>query len=107
MVASNGGNFFGSGGGAEGFGFALAAGSDGLRDEHGGEVFALHGCGLGLGFDATGAPVTGGAQERLDGLKAEWAQRKAELQAITTTQIEAINAWARDKGISYVTTPAL
>ncbi len=56
-------------------------------------------------IDDTGAPVTGGALLRLEDLKSEWSQRQAELQSINTTYIDVINAWARQKGIPYVTSP--
>jgi hypothetical protein len=56
-------------------------------------------------IDETGAPVTGGALLRLEDLKSEWSQRHAELQSINTTYIDVINAWARQKGIPYVTSP--
>jgi hypothetical protein len=56
-------------------------------------------------IDETGAPVTGGALLRLEDLKSEWSQRHTELQAINTTYIDVINAWARQKGIPYVTSP--
>ncbi len=54
-------------------------------------------------IDETGAPVTGGALLRLENLKAEWAQRQAELQAIETDYIAAINEWAKKRNISHVT----
>jgi len=56
-------------------------------------------------IDETGAPVTGGALLRLEDLKAEWARRQAELLAIKTTYIDAINDWARGQGIPYVSSP--
>ncbi|MBT8072914.1 MAG: glycosyl hydrolase [Xanthomonadales bacterium] len=56
-------------------------------------------------IDATGAPVTGGALLRLEDLKAEWAERRAELQAIRRDHIDAINEWATEQGVPYVTSP--
>lgn len=56
-------------------------------------------------IDKTGAPVTTGALLRLDNLKEEWAERQAELQAIKTGYIDAINAWAQQQGIPHVTPP--
>jgi hypothetical protein len=58
-------------------------------------------------IDYTGAPVTGGALLRLDDLKAEWADRKAELQAIRTSYIDVINDWAQRQGVPHVTAPGL
>jgi len=52
-------------------------------------------------IDGTGAPVTGGALLRLDDLKAEWAERQAELQAIKTDYIDVINEWAKQKGVPH------
>jgi len=58
-------------------------------------------------IDETGAPVTGGAMERLADLKAEWAQREAELRDIKTGQINPINEWAREKGVPHVAEPGI
>ena len=58
-------------------------------------------------IDYTGAPVTGGALLRLDDLKAEWAEREAELQAIRTSYIDVINDWAQRQGVPHVTAPGL
>jgi hypothetical protein len=56
-------------------------------------------------IDYSGAPVTGGQLERLADLKAEWAKRQAELQAITTQHLQPINEWAQAQGVSHVTVP--
>jgi hypothetical protein len=56
-------------------------------------------------IDRTGAPVTEGALQRLADLESEWQLRKSELQNIRTNDIEAINQWARDKGVPHVSTP--
>ncbi|HEY5776047.1 MAG TPA: hypothetical protein VIS57_08185, partial [Xanthomonadales bacterium] len=56
-------------------------------------------------IDDTGAPVTGGALLRLEDLKAEWAQRQADMQAIKTDYIDVINQWAKQQGVPYVTPP--
>jgi len=58
-------------------------------------------------IDDSGAPVTGGAMQRLNDLKSEWAQRKSELRNITATQIDAINTWAKEKGVPHVAVPSL
>ncbi len=56
-------------------------------------------------IDETGAPVTAGALLRLDELKGEWSERQVELQAIKTQYIDAINNWARNKGVPYISDP--
>ena len=56
-------------------------------------------------IDETGAPVTGGALLRLEDLKAEWAERQAELQAIKTGYIDVINDWAQRESVPYVDSP--
>jgi hypothetical protein len=56
-------------------------------------------------IDETGAPVTEGALERLDSLKAEWSQRLAELQTIKTEYIDGINKWAQQQGVPHVASP--
>lgn len=56
-------------------------------------------------IDETGAPVTEGALQRLDSLKAEWSQRLAELQAIKTGYIDGINKWAQQQGVPHVASP--
>jgi len=58
-------------------------------------------------IDQTGAPVTGGALLRLEDLKAEWAERQAELAAIKTGYIDVINKWAQQRGVPYVVSPGL
>jgi hypothetical protein len=56
-------------------------------------------------ISATGAPVTDGALLRLADLKAEWSERKAELEAIRMENIEVIDQWAREQGVPHVTSP--
>jgi photosystem II stability/assembly factor-like uncharacterized protein len=56
-------------------------------------------------IDGTGAPVTGGALLRLEDLKAEWAERQAELQAIKSGYIDVINEWAKGQGVPHVSSP--
>jgi hypothetical protein len=58
-------------------------------------------------IDGTGAPLTDGAMQRLSDLKAEWSQRRAELRDITASQIEPINAWAREHEVAYVAAPEI
>ncbi|MBW2541964.1 MAG: glycosyl hydrolase, partial [Deltaproteobacteria bacterium] len=55
--------------------------------------------------DSTGPPVAAGALERLADLKGEWAALRAELDAITSTDIAAINQWARDHSIPHISLP--
>ncbi len=56
-------------------------------------------------IDDTGAPVTGGALIRFEDLKAEWAQRQAEMALIKSEYIDVINQWAKAKGVPHVTPP--
>jgi hypothetical protein len=56
-------------------------------------------------IDYTGAPVTGGQLERLADLKAEWAQRRAELRDLNANHLAPINTWAREKGVPHVIPP--
>jgi hypothetical protein len=56
-------------------------------------------------ISGTGAPVTDGAMQRLADLKAEWAKRQTELEAINTGKIAPINNWARDRGVTHVAAP--
>ena len=53
-------------------------------------------------IDGTGAPVTEGAQQRLDDLNAEWLERKSELQDIRSNHIELINNQVSDQGIPHI-----
>ena len=56
-------------------------------------------------LDRAGAPVSAGSLRRLEDLKAKWKDREVELDAITTTDIAAVNARARSHGIAYVSAP--
>ena len=56
-------------------------------------------------FDRAGAPVSAGSLLRLEDLKVEWNERKAELEAIVASDIAAVNAWARDNGVAHISTP--
>jgi len=56
-------------------------------------------------IEGSGAPVTGGALQRLDSLKAEWSQRLAELQTIKTGYIDGINQWAQQQAVPHVASP--
>jgi len=55
--------------------------------------------------DSTGPPVATGALERLADLEAEWAALRAELDSIASTDIAAVNQWARDRTIPHISPP--
>ena len=55
--------------------------------------------------DQAGAPVAAGSLQRLDDLKAQWAQRKAELADITATDIATVNDWASADGVPHAAPP--
>jgi hypothetical protein len=55
--------------------------------------------------DDAGAPVAAGALERLADLEAEWDALRAELDAITSSDIAAVNQWARDNTIPHISLP--
>ena len=52
-----------------------------------------------------GPPVAVGALERLADLEAEWDALRAELNTITSTEIAAVNQWARDNTIPHISLP--
>jgi photosystem II stability/assembly factor-like uncharacterized protein len=56
-------------------------------------------------IDYSGAPVTAGAQGRLEDLAGEWQARQAALADITRVYIEPINRWAAGKGVAHVVSP--
>jgi hypothetical protein len=55
--------------------------------------------------DDTGPPVAAGALKRLADLEAEWDALRAQLDAITSTDIAAVNRWARDNAIPHISLP--
>jgi len=55
--------------------------------------------------DQAGAPVAAGSLQRLDDLKAQWAQRKAELADISATDIATVNDWASANGVPHAAPP--
>jgi hypothetical protein len=55
--------------------------------------------------DDAGPPVAAGALERLADLEAEWDALRAELDAITSSDIAAVNQWARDNTIPHISLP--
>jgi photosystem II stability/assembly factor-like uncharacterized protein len=52
-----------------------------------------------------GPPIAAGALERLADLEAKWEALRAELDAITSTDIAAVNRWARESAIPHVSLP--
>jgi hypothetical protein len=55
--------------------------------------------------DDAGPPVAVGALERLADLEAEWDALRAELDAIASTDIAAINQWARENTVPHISLP--
>ena len=56
-------------------------------------------------MDRAGAPVSAGSLQRLEDLKTEWTERKAELAEINRSDIASVNTWAKNNGIAYVSSP--
>ena len=56
-------------------------------------------------LDRAGAPVSAGSLQRLKDLKAQWSERERELEAIISSDIADVNAWARTNGVAHVSTP--
>jgi hypothetical protein len=55
--------------------------------------------------DDAGAPVAAGALERLADLETEWDALRAKLDAITTSDVAAVNQWARENTIPHISLP--
>jgi len=55
--------------------------------------------------DDAGAPVAAGALERLADLEAEWDALRAKLDAITSSDVAAVNQWARENTIPHISLP--
>ena len=53
-------------------------------------------------IDDAGPPVAAGALARLEDLEAEWAALASELAEIEASDITAVNTWARESSIPYV-----
>ena len=53
-------------------------------------------------IDAAGPPVGAGALERLADLQSEWASLRTELAAISSSDIAAVNQWARDNAVPHI-----
>jgi hypothetical protein len=56
-------------------------------------------------IDDAGPPLAAGALERLGDLQGEWAQLHAELRAINSSDVAAVNSWARSNDVPHVSTP--
>ena len=56
-------------------------------------------------IDAAGPPVGAGALERLADLQSVWATLRTELAAITSSDIAAVNQWARDNAVPHISPP--
>ena len=56
-------------------------------------------------IDDAGPPVAAGALERLADLESAWAALRAELDAITASDIAAVNQWARDNEVPHISLP--
>lgn len=57
-------------------------------------------------IDRASAPVSAGSIQRLADVTEEWRERKAELRAIASSDIAAVNAWARTNGVPHVSVSA-
>jgi photosystem II stability/assembly factor-like uncharacterized protein len=55
-------------------------------------------------IDDAGPPVAAGARERLADLQARWAQLQATLAEIESSDIAAVNQWARDSSVPHIAT---
>ena len=56
-------------------------------------------------LDEAGAPVAAGSLLRLEDMKDQWAERKAELIGIAESDIATVNDWAETNGIPHSTPP--
>jgi hypothetical protein len=56
-------------------------------------------------MDQASAPVSAGSLLRLSDVREQWLERKAALAQITSTDIAAVNRWARENGVSHVMPP--
>jgi hypothetical protein len=57
-------------------------------------------------LDSASAPVSAGSLQRLADLQGQWAERKAELEQISASDIATVNEWANSNGVPHVTPPA-
>ena len=56
-------------------------------------------------IDEAGAPVAAGSLLRLEDVKSQWAERKAELADIAESDIATVNEWAESNGVPAATPP--
>lgn len=56
-------------------------------------------------LDEAGAPVAAGSLQRLEDLQDQWTERKAELADISSTDIAAVNDWARQNDVAHARLP--
>jgi hypothetical protein len=56
-------------------------------------------------MDAAGAPVAAGTLLRLEDMKTQWAERKAELIDISESDVATVNEWAESNGVPAATPP--
>ena len=56
-------------------------------------------------IDDAGPPIASGALERLGDLNAAWTILQAELREISTSDIAAVNNWARTNSIPHISQP--
>jgi len=56
-------------------------------------------------LDEAGAPVAAGSLQRLEDMKEQWAERKAELIDIAETDVSTVNDWADSNGVPHTTPP--
>ena len=56
-------------------------------------------------IDRSGPPVASGATERLDDLKTNWAKLQSELAEIRSSEIDAVNRWARENAVPHIPPP--
>ena len=57
-------------------------------------------------IDGAGPPIAAGALERMGDLKGDWANLQNELREISTSDIAALNNWARTNTIPHISPPA-
>jgi hypothetical protein len=55
-------------------------------------------------IDRAGAPVSEGSLTRLSDLDYQWEDKKSELRRISSTDLAAINDWARTNRVTHVNT---
>jgi hypothetical protein len=56
-------------------------------------------------IDRAGAPVSEGSLQRLSDLREQWHVAKAQLLAISETDLHRINEWARENNVAYIVAP--